>query len=243
MDTCYLKKALERNSLHHALVLSGSEKEEIARTLARELLQTEKEEHPDLHLYRPEGKSETHSIEAMRSLIEEVHKPPFEAKRKVFILFEAERIPPLAAHALLKTVEEPELDSTIIFLTNAPQELLPTLRSRCIEFVVHNKDPSLAVTQTEQLFCDALEERIPLFQFREAIEELSREDEERLLTTYLTWARKEEMQKERTTGLKRQAPSLTEAHLRAIRVKSALDRNIPFVACLPLLFKSSDGSE
>ena len=87
--------------------------------------------HPDLHIYKPEGKTGQHSVASMRQLIEEIHLPPFEAPVKVFILHDAERMLPAASNALLKTFEEPTLNSFIFLLSSAPQQLLPTIVSRC----------------------------------------------------------------------------------------------------------------
>jgi DNA polymerase-3 subunit delta' len=130
----YLERALKAGSLHHALLLSGPEgigKSLFAKAIAASLLQSTKGNHPDLMELRPEGKSGTHSIEQLREMIDEVHKPPFEATRRVFIIYEAERMQLPAANALLKTLEEPTLYSTLILLSSAPYEMLPTILSRC----------------------------------------------------------------------------------------------------------------
>ncbi len=87
--------------------------------------------HPDIHTYLPEGKGALHPIDAMRKLIEEVGMPPFEAPVKVFILHDAHQMLPASSNALLKTFEEPNLDSYIILLTDKPELLLPTIISRC----------------------------------------------------------------------------------------------------------------
>lgn len=87
--------------------------------------------HPDLHLYRPEGKVGLHSIEALRRFSEEVYLYPYEAKKKVFILHDAERMGPASANALLKTFEEPSEDTLIILLSSHPEALLGTILSRC----------------------------------------------------------------------------------------------------------------
>ena len=87
--------------------------------------------HPDLHIYQPEGKSGMHSIEAMRQLIDEVVLPPFEAPAKVFILHDAERMLPSSSNALLKTFEEPSGGTYIILLTSDLNAMLPTIVSRC----------------------------------------------------------------------------------------------------------------
>lgn len=139
----YLQRALINGSLHHTLLFSGLEgigKSLFAKELARELLQStetriQKEMHPDLHILRPDPKSGWHLIEEIRKLIAEVHRPPFEAARKVFILLEAERMQPVSANALLKTLEEPDIDSTLLLITASPHEILSTILSRTLHLV------------------------------------------------------------------------------------------------------------
>lgn len=93
--------------------------------------------HPDLHIYRPEGKSGMHSIASIRALIEEVYLPPHEAKRKVFIIHDADRMLPYSSNALLKTLEEPSLETVIILVSSSAELLLPTILSRCSTFRFH----------------------------------------------------------------------------------------------------------
>lgn len=87
--------------------------------------------HPDLTLFHPEGKINLHPIEAMRRLIHEVNMAPFEARCKVFVIFEAEKMQAPSANALLKTLEEPSAHSYILLLTDDSKALLPTILSRC----------------------------------------------------------------------------------------------------------------
>ncbi|MEI8365649.1 MAG: DNA polymerase III subunit [Parachlamydiaceae bacterium] len=87
--------------------------------------------HPDIRIYRPEGKTGMHSIATMRQFSEEVYRSPFEAEWKVFILHDADRMLPYSANALLKTFEEPAQDALIILLSSNPTALLPTVLSRC----------------------------------------------------------------------------------------------------------------
>lgn len=136
----YLEKALHNNSLHHTLLFSGMEgigKSLFAKTLACRLLdccetKVQKEIHPDLHILKPEGKSGLHPVEQIREMITEMHKPPFEAPKKVFIFYDAERMQSVSANALLKTLEEPDLDSAILLLSSSPNEIMPTILSRAI---------------------------------------------------------------------------------------------------------------
>ena len=66
-------------------------------------------------------------------------KSPALAKRKVFVLGDAERMVPQAsspetANAVLKLLEEPAANTTFILTSSEPGALLPTIRSRTIAF-------------------------------------------------------------------------------------------------------------
>lgn len=53
------------------------------------------------------------------------------APRKIGVIYEADRMNEEAQNALLKTLEEPPPDTTLILCTANPAALLPTTRSRC----------------------------------------------------------------------------------------------------------------
>ncbi|MEE2645220.1 MAG: hypothetical protein VYD19_09835, partial [Myxococcota bacterium] len=55
----------------------------------------------------------------------------FEGGHRVVLIEEAERLNLAAANALLKTLEEPSPGTYFILLSDAPERLLPTIRSRC----------------------------------------------------------------------------------------------------------------
>ena len=59
------------------------------------------------------------------------HLPPFEGKRKVFIIDKAELLSNEAANCLLKTLEEPPPNVHLILLTASESRLLTTILSRC----------------------------------------------------------------------------------------------------------------
>jgi DNA polymerase-3 subunit delta' len=50
---------------------------------------------------------------------------------KVVLIQPAERLHPSASNALLKTLEEPRAGTVFILVSDRPQQLLPTIRSRC----------------------------------------------------------------------------------------------------------------
>jgi DNA polymerase-3 subunit delta' len=140
----YLKKALLQKNLPNSLIFSGLDgigKSLFAKAVAKSLMyeeinendlrRIEKEIHPDLHVYRPQGKIYSHSISTIRDLTKKVVQTPFEAKSKVFIIHDAHLMSEVSSNAFLKTLEEPNLDSYIILLTSNIEKILPTISSRC----------------------------------------------------------------------------------------------------------------
>lgn len=128
----YLRRMVETGAISNSLLFAGPDgigKSLFALQLAQLILG--EATHPDLHLYRPEGKLGLHSIQSMRQFSEEVYMAPYKGKHKVFIILDAERMLPTSANALLKTFEEPALDTLIILISSAPASLLPTILSRC----------------------------------------------------------------------------------------------------------------
>ncbi len=70
-------------------------------------------------------------VDQMRRVANEANFRPFEGKRRVFIIEEADRLNDSSSNALLKTLEEPPKTSHLILFTSRPAILLPTIRSRC----------------------------------------------------------------------------------------------------------------
>ena len=87
--------------------------------------------HPDLHVLSPVKKARIIDVDAIDFIIEFASLHPIEADRRVFIIHEADRMRAPAQNHLLKTLEEPLGKSLFILITEHPQLLLPTIRSRC----------------------------------------------------------------------------------------------------------------
>ena len=75
------------------------------------------------------------TIEVARALVREAQYMPFESERRVFILDDVEKLNISASNALLKTLEEPLPTTHFILVTAHPDQLLPTILSRCQRFV------------------------------------------------------------------------------------------------------------
>jgi len=88
-------------------------------------------------LYEPPGGDEGIFIATIRSIVQTAALKPAMARRKVFIIGDAERMvsqegSDQAANAFLKLLEEPPADTTVILTSSEPGALLPTVRSRMI---------------------------------------------------------------------------------------------------------------
>lgn len=86
--------------------------------------------HPDVHLIVP-GDNGSIKVEQVRDAIDRTIYRPFEGKRRVTIIDEADALMASAQNALLKTLEEPPASSVFILVTSRPDSLLATVRSRC----------------------------------------------------------------------------------------------------------------
>ncbi len=94
-------------------------------------IRIKKDEHPDVRVLRPEGRGGQLRAEGVRDAIADVSFRPFEGRRRVIILADAERMNPTTANTLLKTLEEPPSWATLILVTANEAALLPTVLSRC----------------------------------------------------------------------------------------------------------------
>ncbi|MEM9480286.1 MAG: hypothetical protein AAGA58_11600 [Verrucomicrobiota bacterium] len=143
-----LQTAHGQQRLAHAYLISGPEKSgkaALALKLVHLLGASEAEEEGDLdnvqseavRVLRPESKSRRIKIDQIRELEHGLHMT---ARRKgqwkIAIITDAERMMPQAQNAFLKTLEEPPEDCLLLLLTTAPEELLETIRSRCLRVVL-----------------------------------------------------------------------------------------------------------
>jgi DNA polymerase III subunit delta' len=69
-------------------------------------------------------------IATVREWQRDISLRPYEARRRIFILHDAERLNEEASNAMLKTLEEPPPYATLILVANST-ELLATIVSRC----------------------------------------------------------------------------------------------------------------
>ena len=143
-----LTSAKSAGRLHHAILLYGTSLvalENVAKSASEILLGKYPGRHPDLFELRPEGKARHIRVGAesdkvggdwppntMRRMIRDLRQTSNMGGEKVAIIYEADRMNNVAANAFLKTLEEPPSGTTIFILSTRPNDLLDTIRSRCI---------------------------------------------------------------------------------------------------------------
>ncbi|WP_375058443.1 DNA polymerase III subunit delta' [Zobellella sp. DQSA1] len=143
-----LRALVRRGQLGHALLLKGMAgmgKHELARDLAQTLLcqhataapcgnchscqLNAAASHPDHHVIS--GRERSIGIDAIRQLSQVLNESARLGHGKVAVIMQAEKMTEAAANALLKTLEEPAGEATLILTSAHPEQLLPTVRSRC----------------------------------------------------------------------------------------------------------------
>jgi DNA polymerase-3 subunit delta' len=151
-----LSRAVARGTLPPALLLAGPPgvgKWRVARTLAaavnclnpdrpaagdlaldacgfcRACDRVQRGVHVDVLALEPDDKASI-KIDLVREVLEQTSFRPFEGKRRLVTIREADTLEPQAQNALLKSLEEPPAGTVFVLTSAMPGVLLPTVRSR-----------------------------------------------------------------------------------------------------------------
>jgi DNA polymerase III subunit delta' len=135
-----LRRVLASDRVAHAYAFigpTGAGRMTTALAFAEELLGSAARPHPDLHVIvptppesNPRG-ARAIRIGAIRELERQASLRPAMARRKVFIIDEAERMTDDTPQAFLKTLEEPPAATVIILILTRARAVPATLLSRC----------------------------------------------------------------------------------------------------------------
>lgn len=150
-----LTNIIEKNTILHSYLFTGKNgigKKIFAKEFAKMILcqgdnkkpcnkcksciEFDGNNNPDFNIIGPDGNSI--KIEQIRLLQTKVYEKPIISNRKVYIIDEAEKMTKEAQNCLLKTLEEPSDYITIILISSLENNLLNTIKSRCMK-VVFNK--------------------------------------------------------------------------------------------------------
>lgn len=112
----------------------------------RILIQT----HPDVMIIPPDPPQLLIKLGQVRQVIHAAYYRPPNDARRAFYIFTTSAFMKEAANSLLKVLEEPPEGTSLVLLTENPQELLPTIRSRAM---VHRLG-ALPISELESLLAE-----------------------------------------------------------------------------------------
>lgn len=123
----------------------------------------QQETHPDFRLLQPDALSAPDeekegskkparqiSVDQIRELSNFSNLSAHQGGYRVVLIHPAEAMNANAANALLKTLEEPSANLLIILVSHKPQQLLPTILSRCLALAVPMPSPAVSAAWLEQ---------------------------------------------------------------------------------------------
>ena len=172
-----LRSSINRGRISHFFLISGpagSGKRTLAKLLAAAILCKSADKpcgtcaacrkvlgsgHPDfITVDDPEKK--TVSVELVRQARADMYVLPNESDHKIYLFPRANDMGIPGQNALLKVLEEPPAYGVFILLTDNPQKLLPTVRSRCTELALTALPEAVARKRLQQDFPQATQEMI-----------------------------------------------------------------------------------
>lgn len=145
-----LSESLRTGSFSHCYLISGPEgsgKHTLARLLASAILcqgdrkpcgkcqpcrKVAEGNHPDF-ITVDDTEHKTVTVRVIREARADVYVMPNEADHKIYLFPRAQDMGIEGQNALLKVLEEPPAYAVFLLLTDNPEKLLPTVRSRCRE--------------------------------------------------------------------------------------------------------------
>jgi len=156
-----------REAIPHAVILTGSgEPLAAARYIAAAMLcrgdgerpclrcaacrKVVEDIHPDVRIVQDEGRREL-SVETVRQLRQDVYIRPNEGERKVYIFADCAQLNERDQNVLLKIVEEGPAYAAFLFCAGSTAEMLPTIRSRCVELKARSDDEAALSDQALEL--------------------------------------------------------------------------------------------
>lgn len=102
--------------------------------------------HSDITLVNGKEDPELFKVGPLRELCAGAHRSPSEGRAKVYIIAEAQLLPPAGQNVLLKVIEEPPEDTFFILTCDNKFRLLPTILSRVVTVTL----PTLTVEQCRE---------------------------------------------------------------------------------------------
>jgi len=172
-----LTESLEKGHISHFYLISGPEgsgKRTLARLLAAAILCQGKDKpcghctpcrkvldgnHPDfITVDDPDKKTVT--VDLIRQARADIYVQPNESDHKIYLFPRAQDMGLPGQNALLKVLEEPPQYGVFLLLTDNPDKLLPTVRSRCTELQMQALPEDILQKQLAREFPQAQAENL-----------------------------------------------------------------------------------
>ncbi|EQB89268.1 DNA polymerase-3 subunit delta' [Clostridium punense] len=135
-------RAINSNRISHAHILVGDDgigKSPLATAIAIKLIgKEENREYIDIVHWTVEKNKASIGVGAIRELIQEINKKPYEVDKKVIVIHQGDKMTAQAQNALLKTIEEPPKNVFMFILCENLESILDTIKSRC---QIHRLNP------------------------------------------------------------------------------------------------------
>ena len=172
-----LSAAKRKGRMSHFYLLSGprgSGKHTLARLIAAAMLCGESDapcgvcrscrkvlsdNHPDFITIDDPSKK-TVPVDLIREARADIFVRPNDGEKKIYLFPRAQDMGIPGQNALLKVLEEPPAYGVFLLLTDNPEKLLPTVRSRCVELKLRALPEGLLARKLREEFPDAEAERI-----------------------------------------------------------------------------------
>ena len=115
--------------------------------------------HPD-YITIDDPSKKTVPVDLIREARADIFVRPNEGEKKIYLFPRAQDMGIPGQNALLKVLEEPPAYGVFLLLTDNPEKLLPTVRSRCVELKLRALPEGLLERKLREEFPDAEAERI-----------------------------------------------------------------------------------
>ena len=167
-----LSGSIRKGNISHCYLICGPEgsgKHTLARLLAAAIHCTGQEKpcmicqpcrkvmedtHPDV-ITVDDREHKTVTVRVVREARADIYVMPNESDRKIYLFPRAQDMGVEGQNALLKVLEEPPEYAVFILLSDNPEKLLPTVRSRCRELRMQPLDRNLLQRRLETDFPNA----------------------------------------------------------------------------------------
>lgn len=189
-----IETSIKTGKVFHAYIIEGdavSDKENFAREFCKAIVCNEepgqgcdscvncrKMDHgnyEDFHFIESDGMSV--KDEQISRLQEDIKKKPMET-RHMAVIKDADTMTPRAQNRLLKTLEEPPEGAVIILLSENRQNLLDTIRSRCVLYRLEDEKQDFAGGEKAEALFQAIAGRKGFVECKEALGSLVKSRDE-----------------------------------------------------------------